>query len=416
MFPIASVRSQFPSLNREQNGKPVAYFDGPAGTQVPQSVVDAISESMLHHNANRAGMFSTSREIVQLMDQSHQTVAALLNAPDPNSVSFGPNMTTLTFAFSRVLAKTWSPGDEIIVSRLDHDANYTPWVLAARDAGVNVKFIDINPNDTTLNLDSLRSNLSSRTRLVAVTAASNAVGTLTPVPEISSLVHAVGAELFVDAVHYAPHRSIDVTQWGCDYLVCSAYKFFGPHIGILWGKSERMSSLTPYKLRTSPQSIPGCWMTGTQNHACIVGVKAAIEYMASLSSIPVQTSNLRLRLLDAFSSITKYENELIWRLIDGLKTISGVTVYGISDSSRASERAPTVAFRVDGFPSIKGAEFLGDRGIFVWHGNYYALPLTERLGLEPEGIIRIGCMHYNTESEVDRTIETIREMARTGLA
>lgn len=418
MFPIAEVRSRFPSLTRQHHGQEVIYFDGPAGTQVPQSVVDAIGDSMLHHNANRAGMFATSREIVALMEQAHQTVADFLNAPDPNAVSFGPNMTTLTFAFSRALAKTWTAGDEVIVSRLDHDANFTPWVLAARDAGVNVKYIDIHPEDATLDIDSLRSQITARTRLVAVTAASNAVGTITPIREIASIVHAAGAELFVDAVHYAPHRAIDVVQWDCDYLVCSAYKFFGPHIGILYGRADRMASLTPYKLRTSPRTIPGCWMTGTQNHACIVGVKAAIDYIASLASLSDQSGNShsgnnRNRILDAFAKIAEYENALIWRLIDGLKTISGVRVLGITDQSRSDQRAPTVALRVDGVPSIDGAQFLGDRGIFVWHGNYYALPLTERLGMEPEGMIRIGCMHYNTESEVDRTLEAIRELARS---
>jgi len=405
---IDAIRSQFPALNRELNGKPVIYFDGPAGTQVPESVVDRIASCMVHHNANRSGRFATSREVDDIMTQSHQAFADFLGAKDWDSIAFGPNMTSLTLQFSRAISREWKPGDEILVSSLDHDANFTPWVLAARDAGVEVRIIGIRPGDATLDIDSLEGLLSERTRLVAVTAASNAVGSITPVREIAKRVHAVGAELFVDAVHLAPHRSIDVVEWGCDFAVCSAYKFFGPHIGVLYGRRARMVELSPYKLRPAPESLPGRWMTGTQNHACIAGAAAAVDYLASLSPLDPNKNHRRDRLIDAMNRVAAYETELISQLIRGLLGIPKVHVFGIVDLDQMSERAPTVAFQVEGGTSMDVAQRLGDNGVFVWHGNYYALPLTQALGTEPEGMVRIGCMHYNTPGEVEKTLDLIR--------
>ena len=411
---VRRIRNLFPALDRLHGARPLVYLDGPAGTQVPRSVADRIHECMIHHNANRAGKFITSGEVDELMEQAHRTVADLLQVEDPSSIVFGPNMTTLTLAFSRALSRTWSPGDEVIVSKLDHDANYTPWVLAAKDAGVSVRTIEIHAQDATLDLDSLESQLSSRTKLVALTAASNAVGSLTDIPAIATMVHKVGAELFVDAVHYAPHRRIDVRKWDCDYLVCSAYKFFGPHIGILYGRSERMQSLEPYKLRPSPDKNPGRWMTGTQNHACIAGVTAAVDYLASLASdmVTEPEKRSRLELLDAaFEWIEHVETKLIERLILGLQRIRGVRIYGITDTQRFKFRAPTVAFCLDRFDSLAVATKLGQAGICAWHGNYYALPLTLALGTEPQGMVRLGCMHYNTFEEIDYTLEEISKLA-----
>jgi cysteine desulfurase family protein (TIGR01976 family) len=315
---IRHLRSLFPALSRIHDGRPLVYLDGPAGTQVPTSVAERIFKCMIDHNANRAGKFITSNEVDALMDQAHCAVADFLQVDDPRSIAFGPNMTSLTLSISRALARTWSTGDEILVSNLDHDANYTPWVLAAKDAGAVVRTIAIDPRDATLDIESLESQLNSRTKLVAVTAASNAVGSLTDVPSISSLVHRVGAELFIDAVHYAPHRRIDIKQWGCDYLVCSAYKFFGPHIGILYGRPDRMQTLEPYKLRPSPNSIPGRWMTGTQNHACIAGVTAAIDYIASIADErdqDVAHSSRPSRLDRAFEWIDLVETKLVQHLL-----------------------------------------------------------------------------------------------------
>ena len=366
---------------------------------------------MLHHNANRSGRFATSYEVEELMSESHRAFADFLGAPTADSIAFGPNMTSLTLQFSRAISKEWKPGDRILVSSLDHDANFTPWVLAARDVGVEVKVIGIRASDATLDMESFHSLLNERTRLVAVTAASNAVGSMTPVREIADRVHAVGGEIFVDAVHLAPHRAIDVVALDCDYLVCSAYKFFGPHIGVLYGKRKRMLELTPYKLRPAPDSLPGRWMTGTQNHACIAGAAAAVDYMASLSSIACEATNRRERILDALSAINAYESQLILRLLDGLESIPRINVFGITDKQRISERAPTVSFQIQGVPSIDAAQFLGDRGVFCWHGNYYALPLTEALKTEPEGMVRLGCMHYNTCDEIDQTVGLLSELA-----
>jgi len=410
---IHSIRSQFPSLSRTIDGQQAIYLDGPAGTQVPQSVVNRIGDCMLNHNANRAGRFATSREVDEIMNQSHAVFADFLGTNSADSVAFGPNMTSLTLQFSRALSREWKAGDRILVSSLDHDANFTPWVLAARDAGAEVKVIEIHRPDATLDMDSLNSLLNDRTRLVAVTAASNAVGSLTSIREIANRAHAVGAKLFVDAVHLAPHRLIDVVELDCDFLVCSAYKFFGPHIGVLYGRRHRMLESNPYKLRPAPESLPGRWMTGTQNHACIAGAAAAVEYIASLSSIPAYATNRRLRIQDAMNEIAQYETQLISHLIRGLSSVRGIKLFGITDSGRMDERAPTVCFQVAGIKSIDVAQSLGDRGVFSWHGNYYALPLTQSLGTEPDGMVRLGCMHYNTIEEIDITVEHIREIAQS---
>jgi cysteine desulfurase family protein (TIGR01976 family) len=406
---LKSIRSRFPALSRMKNGHPVIFLDGPAGTQVPQSVVDRVSECMLHHNANRSGRFDTSREIDQIMTESHQAMADFLGAEHWQSIAFGPNMTSLTLQISRALAQEWQPGDEVMVTSLDHDANFSPWVLAARDRGVTVRVVEIHREDATLDMSSLESMLNSKTRLVAVTAASNAVGSLTPIREIADRVHAVGAELFVDAVHYAPHKSIDVKAWDCDFLVCSAYKFFGPHIGVLYGRTDRMDELTPYKLRPAPDSLPGKWMTGTQNHACIAGAAAAVDYIASLSE-PSAKGSRRDRLVNAMNRIESHESTLVQQLICGLKQMPWIRLFGIVDETRSSERAPTIAFQVQGQSSAQAAERLGELGIFAWHGNYYALPLTQALGTEPEGMVRLGCMHYNTPDEIDRTLHAIEQL------
>jgi len=408
---IDFIRSQFPSLSRTINEKPAIFLDGPAGTQVTQSVVDRVADCMLNHNANRSGCFATSREVDSIMDQSHAVFADFLGVTSADSIAFGPNMTSLTLQFSRAISKQWKPGDQILVSSLDHDANFTPWVLAAKDAGVEVKTIGIQTSDATLDMDSLDELLNERTRLVAVTAASNAVGSLTPIREIAKRVHAVGAELFVDAVHLAPHREIDVVDFDCDYLVCSAYKFFGPHIGVLYGRRDRMMELKPYKLRPAPDSLPGRWMTGTQNHACIAGAAAAVEYLASLSDVSDNGTNRRLRIKDSMTAIARYESQLISRLIEGLASIPGIQLFGITESHRLSERAPTVSFQVHGKKSIDVARYLGTQGVFSWHGNYYALPLTQALGTEPDGMVRLGCMHYNTMDEMDRTLELVKVIA-----
>jgi cysteine desulfurase family protein (TIGR01976 family) len=409
---INEIRNQFPALSRETDGLPVAFFDGPAGTQVPQCVIDAVSDYFTQNNANHGGLFPTSRESDAVLAAAHQAVADLLGTDDPDTVAFGPNMTTLTLSLSRALARTWKPGDEVIVSRLDHDANFTPWVLAAADAGAVVRHIDVNPDDCTLDLDDFKSKLSDRTKLVAVGCASNAVGTANPVKEICRLSREAGALTFLDAVHFAPHSLIDVEEFGCDFLACSAYKFFGPHIGILRGRHELLENLTAYKLRPASNALPDKWMTGTQNHECIAGTLAAVDYLADLGRTTAGDSSLprRSALASAYEAITAYEQQLIWHLIDGLRSLDSFKLWGIADPDRRSERLPTISITHKDRKPREIAEELGRRGLFVWHGNYYALPLTERLGLEPDGMIRIGIVHYNTLDEVDRLLAALTEL------
>lgn len=408
---VGSCRAQFPALSRLWKARPVAFLDGPAGSQVPQRVIDAIGGYLVANNANHGGRFVTSRESDAMLDESHRAIADLLGTNDPATVVFGANMTTLTFALSRALARTWRAGDEIIVTHLDHDANVTPWVLAARDAGASVFHVPIRPDDCTLDLPALYARLSSRTKLVAVGCASNAVGTLNPVTDICRAAHAVGAHVFLDAVHYAPHALMDVAAWDADFVVCSAYKFFGPHVGVLWGRRELLESLAPYKLRPAPDDLPGRWMTGTQNHECIAGTMAAVEYLASIGrSLASGALTRREALATAFSTIGQYEHELTSALLRGLSDLPQIRVWGIREAHRSSERLPTVSFTHARLSPLEVADALAERGIFVWHGNFYALPLTEALGLEPDGMVRVGLLHYNTAEEVERLLAVLRTL------
>jgi len=410
-FDVMECRQQFPALARQQDGQPIIFFDAAAGTQVPHRVVDAVCRYLIETNANHAGLFLTSRESDRILETTRRYLADFFGTPDPNTIVFGPNMTTLTFAISRSLMKTWKPGDEIVVTDLEHDANVTPWVLAAREVGVNVKSVRIRPWDGTLDLDDLRSKLSRKTRLLAVTCASNALGTLTPISEIVRLAHDVGSLVFVDAVHYAPHRLIDVTAWNCDFLVCSGYKFFGPHVGILWGKREWLISLPCYKVRPAPDEIPYRWMTGTQNHEGIAGLGAALEYVMDIGRRQnPQTNTPRDCFVAAFRAIKAYEEELTLVLLNGLAELPEIKVWGISDPARVTERVPTVAMTHRRFTSRELAEYLALRGIFAWHGNFYALPVTQALGLEPNGLLRISMVHYNTKEEVYRLLAALREL------
>jgi cysteine desulfurase family protein (TIGR01976 family) len=410
---FAKTRQEFPALRRAINGRPAVFFDGPAGSQVPQRVIDAVSDYWTNHNANHGGAFATSRESDAIVEQTLEQLALFFNAPDPHSIVFGANMTTLTFALSRAIAVGWRAGDEVIVTRLDHDANVSPWVRVAQDRGALVKHVDIHPEDCTLDLDDFKRKLSPRTKLVAVGCASNAVGTRNPVREIAKLAHEAGALVFLDAVHLAPHAPIDVVDWGCDFLACSAYKFFGPHVGILWGRRELLEDLPAYKVRPAPETLPDRWMTGTQNFECIAGVKAAVEYLFDLTKELAGAKSIdRQSFEQGFHAIDEYERMQGARLLRGLTALSSVKVWGITDPKRLGERVPTVSFTHRTKSPLEIAQFLGERGIFVWHGNYYALSLTEALGLEPEGMVRVGLLHYNTAEEVDRLIEALMELER----
>jgi len=405
-FPLTQIRSQFPALARQVNGLPAVFFDGPAGSQVPRRVVDAIGDYLIHRNANHGGAFATSVENDSHLHEAQVAAADFVGCTDATEIVFGGNMTTLTFAFSRAIAAEWGPGDDIIVTDLDHDANVTPWVLAARDRGATVKRVRFRPSDCTLDLVDLAAKLSPRTRLVAVGVASNAVGTINPVRRIAEMAHAVGAEVFLDAVHFAPHGLIDVKAWDCDFLACSAYKFFGPHVGILWGRRKRLSRIVPYKVRPASDDCPDRWMTGTPNFEGIAGTRAAIDYLAELGD----GATRREKLKSAFERIVAHERGLSAKLLATLAALPDVRVLGIADPARLDERVPTVSL-VHARHSAKAvAEHLASRGVFVWHGNFYALALSESFGLEPQGMVRIGLLHYNTADEIDRLIDGLVEL------
>ena len=408
---LTRVRSQFPSLSQTVAGQPAVFLDGPGGTQVPQRVIDAISDYLKNSNANTCGAYATSRRTDAVIAGARAAMADLF-ACDPDEVVFGPNMTTLTFALSRSLGRELGPGDEILLTHLDHDANVSPW-RALEERGVTIRFVDVNQEDCTLNMADLAQKLNSRTRVVAVGYASNAVGTINDVREIVRLAHQKGALAYIDAVHYAPHGPIDVRALDCDFLVCSSYKFFGPHMGILYGKREHWQRLQPYKLRANTNAVPNRWEWGTLNHECIAGIAACVEYLADLGrQVDPSVSTRRAALLAAYSAIQQHERGLVEMLIGGLLALPGLKFYGISDVAKLDRRCPTVAVRITGHTPLDLATRLGERGIFTWDGNYYALNLTERLDVEKDGgFLRIGLAHYNTAAEVQRLLQGLREIA-----
>jgi len=408
----AWVRQQFPSLQTQVNGHPAAFLDGPAGTQVPRQVIDAIQKYLLHDNANTCGAFATSRRSDAMLASARQAMADFLNC-DADEVSFGQNMTTITFALSRAIARELKPGDEIIVTTLDHDANVAPW-RALEEKGVVIRQVGIREEDCTLDLQDFQRKLSNKTKLVTVGYASNAVGTINPVAEIVKLAHAAGALVFIDAVHYAPHGSIDVKALDCDFLACSPYKFFGPHMGTLYGKREHLLRFAPYKVRPAPEALPDRWETGTQIHELIAGIAAAVDYLAELGRRhDPSATDRRAALLAAYRVTHAHEMALLTQLLDGLQTLPGIRIFGITDRARFDQRCSTISIRLQGHTPTEIATFLGERGIFTWDGNFYALNLTERLGLQSTGgLLRIGLVHYNTADEVSRLLTALREFNR----
>jgi cysteine desulfurase family protein (TIGR01976 family) len=405
------VRQQFPALRQTVNGQPAVFFDAPGGTQVPQRVIDAIAGYLSTSNANTHGAFLTSERTDQVIADARAAVADFLNCA-ADEVVFGPNMTTLTLALSRAIGRELKSGDELLVTVLDHDANVSSWVCL-EERGVKVRTADIKPSDCTLDMFDLQAKIRRNTRLVAVGWAANAVGTINNVREAVRLAHAAGSMAFIDAVHYAPHGAIDVRALDCDFLACSAYKFFGPHLGIFYGKREQLLRLRPYKLRASSEQLPERWETGTQNHECLGGLIAAIDYIADLGRRhKPEASSRREAILAAYEVIRQHERALSEHLITRLLEIPGLTFYGIKDLARLDERTPTVAIRMEGYTPRELATKLGERGIFAWDGNYYAVNLTERLGVETSGgMLRIGLAHYNTAEEVDRLLGELKQLA-----
>ncbi|HYL84997.1 MAG TPA: cysteine desulfurase-like protein [Candidatus Angelobacter sp.] len=408
-FDVAWVREHFPSLSLSYQRHSSAFLDGPAGTQVPKQVIEAVQYYFLGANANTCGAFLTSRRNDEMILATRGAMADFFNC-DSNEVVFGQNMTTITFALARAIARELKPGDEIVVTTLDHDANVAPW-RALEEKGVVIRQVNIHEEDCTLDLEDLKRKITPKTKLVAVGYASNMVGTINPVAEITKLAHAAGALMFVDAVHYAPHGLIDVKALDCDFLVCSPYKFFGPHMGTLYGKREYLQRFKPYKVRPATDAPPDCWETGTQVQELIAGIGAAVEYLAELGRHCDSTvKNRREALQAAYRATVPYERTLLTRLLEGLQTIPKVKVYGITDPKRFGERCSTISLRMGEHHPTLIAKFLGDRGIFTWDGNFYAMNLSERLGVEPKGgVLRIGLVHYNTAEEVDRLLAALRE-------
>jgi cysteine desulfurase family protein (TIGR01976 family) len=407
---LSWIRPQFPSLAQTVNGNPAVFLDGPGGTQVPQRVIDAIGDYLKTSNANTHGAYATSRLTDAMLDKARGAMADFFGC-DADEVVFGANMTSLTYAISRSIGRELKAGDEIVVTQLDHDANVSPW-RALEETGAVVRFVDIREADCTLDMGDLAQKINERTRIVAVGYASNAVGTINDVSEVVRLAHAVGALAYIDAVHYSPHGAIDVRSLDCDFLVCSTYKFFGPHMGVLYGKREHLKRLPAYRLRANSDESPYRWEWGTLNHECIAGITACVEYLADLGRrVEPGAEKRRNALLAAYRAIRRHERELCERLVKGLLGIRELTFYGIRDISQFEHRCPTVAVRISGYTPLELAAKLGDRGFFTWDGNYYALNLSERLDVEKDGgFLRIGLVHYNSAEEVDRLLAALREI------
>jgi len=404
------IRAQFPSFGAKVNSHPAAYLDGPGGTQVPQRVIDAITNYLKHSNANTNGAYATSFRTNETIAGARSAMADFFGC-DPDEVVFGFNMTSLTYAMSRAIGRDLVASDEIVLTLLDHDANFSPW-KALEERGVTVQQVAFRESDCTLDMDDLARKVSNRTKLVAVGYASNAVGTINNVKEVARLAHAVGALSYIDAVHYAPHGPIDVRALDCDFLVCSSYKFFGPHMGVLYGKREHLKRLHPYKVRANTNESPYRWEWGTLNHECIAGITACVDYIADIGRrVRPSVTSRREAILAAYNEIVPYERGLCERLIAGLGTIPGSKIYGITDPKRFEQRCPTIAVRIAGHTPLELATKLGERGFFTWDGNYYALNLTEQLDVEKDGgFLRIGLFHYNTVEEVDRLLAALKEI------
>ncbi|MCX7609636.1 MAG: cysteine desulfurase-like protein [Anaerolineales bacterium] len=417
MIDLNQIRNQFPSLTRS-----AIFFDNPGGTQIARPSLERIQRYLLECNANHGGAFETSRLSDAVLEEARAAMADFLNAARAEEIIFGNNMTTLTLHLSRSLAQMLNPGDEIVVTRLDHDANISPWLLVAEDRGCQVTWIDFDVEDGTLKLDEFERALERRPKLAAFGYASNALGTVNPVRKLTEMAHAVGTLVYVDAVQYAPHGPIDVQDLRVDFLVCSSYKFFGPHAGILYGRADLLRELKAYKVRPAPDSLPGKWETGTQNHEGIAGVLGAMEYLEWVGKTfgSEHEEGLRehgyrgrrLELKKAMTAIRAYEFELSRTLLETLTNIPGLRLYGLTDLRRLEERVPTFSFRLGDLPPRLVAEALAQENIYVWDGNYYALAVTERLGLEGRGgMVRVGAVHYNTLEEVERLSDALKRLA-----
>ncbi len=403
---VEGIRAHFPALERIHNGNPVAYLDGPGGTQVPRSVVEAMDDYLFHHNANTHWRYPTSEETDALIARARETLADFLNGK-PDEIVFGQNMTTLTFHLARALGRGWGKGDEIVVTELDHHGNIAPWRALEKDRGVTVRMVKMRTEDGRLDWSDLEAAITPRTKLLAIGAASNALGTITDVARATQLAKSRGALSFVDAVHYAPHVLVDAQQIGCDFLACSAYKFYGPHIGVLWGKRALIESLDAPRLEPAPQESPERLETGTQNHEGIVGAAAAVEFLASLT-LDHRAHPRRESLASTFAALHARGMALLEKLWSSLAEIDGLTLYG---PKPGTPRTPTLSFTLRGTKTDDIAIALAKRGVFVSNGDFYAATIVERLGLVPDGLLRVGCSCYTSDNEIDRLIEGVRAVA-----
>jgi cysteine desulfurase family protein (TIGR01976 family) len=412
------IRQQFPSLNR-----PAVFLDNPGGTQIAKHSLDRITKYLLENNANHEGMFETSRRSDEVLHEAHAAMADFLNASRPEEIIFGNNMTTLSLHFSRTLARNLNAGDEIVVTRLDHDANISPWLLVAEDKGCKITWIDFDIEDGTLKVDEFAKAMERKPKIAAFGYASNALGTINPVRKLTKMAKEAGALVYIDAVQYAAHGPIDVQDLGCDFLVCSSYKFFGPHAGALYGKYDLLNGLKPYKVRPASNELPYKFETGTQNHEGIAGVLGALEYFEWLGNQFGQEqagawkeagfSGRRLIYKQALSALKAYEFELSRATIEAIQSVKGTRIYGITDMKKLDERVSTVSFTLEGKHPNDVAKQLGDMGFYVWDGHYYALAVAERLGLlDKGGMIRVGPVHYNTLDEIKRFSEALGQVAK----
>ncbi len=417
---VSALRIEFPALQQGVGGRPLVFMDGPGGTQVHGSVIDAMGRYFTEANSNAGGLFLYSQRTGETEASARSALADFLNASRPEEIVFGPNMTSLTFNLSRAIGRTLSPGDEIVVTRLDHDANIAPW-RALEERGVVIRHADFDPIDCTLDMGSLERAITGRTKLVAMGYASNAVGTINDVAQAASLAHAAGAWLYVDAVHYAPHGPIDVQALDCDFLVCSVYKFFGPHVGALYGRFDLLESLPAYKVRPAHDEPPHKFETGTLSFEAMAGATAAVDYLASVgrrygAELADRHSGFKRRRLDlktGMDAIRAYETGLCRRLLTGMQEIPGMRIYGITDPMRLDQRVPTLSCTLEGSSPQEIARRLNEANIFTWDGNFYALAITERLGLEDSGgLLRVGLVHYNTAEEVDLLLGVLADMPR----
>ena len=415
MFNTTEIRAKFPGLARS-----AIFFDNPAGTQIVQSALDRINQYAIHTNANHGGVFATSNESDAMLHDARQMAADFLGAGRPDEIVFGPNMTSLTLNLSRSLARLFSPGDTIVVTRMDHDANVTPWTLVAEDGGLNVERVDFDVETGLLKLETLEAALEKKPKLVAVGYASNALGTINPVKQIIEMAHAAGAMVYVDAVQYAPHGPIDVTELDAEFLVCSAYKFYGPHVGMLYGKYDLLDELKAYKVRPASNLPPEKFETGTANFEGIAGVMGALEHLAEIGEVygagyqaglADKYKGQALALKKGMTALQEYEAGLTKALLETLHTVPGITIYGQDDSEDVSRRVPTISINLAGQHPKAVAKALAAQDIYVWDGNYYALSVTERLGVEESGgMVRIGAAQYNTLDEIEKLGEALKKL------